>query len=359
MDNIMVAPFVCWWFLAVWPPGFEDKSESLRTFHLIYGNLVSKSSVCSAHARVQGAAGTDSSHPMVLAECPQRGSQDIRALDTLNPYTVPVPPPWHSVEPVGKYIIDVPSNTGLALRLNHYVLLYSATEMLAWICTAAGMETHSIPFLQYVPPVWRGCDPDKHPLNERPSVPDRVWEDPFSGLPPLPQNAPTVLGPSALDSLALPAKTTTEPKPKTKGKKNAKNVASSTTTTSTSTSTTTSTSTSKTTSKRTSKTTKKQKEKNAVLTSFGFTQAFSKVERTVAGLSTKFESLGIPKHSKQAPFTDAHVDRSIYLWPSYLFPELDDPALSYSEAFEHIDLQLVGLEYDARDTILDLKNCFL
>jgi hypothetical protein len=42
-----------------------------------------------------------------------------------------------------------------------------------------------------------------------------------------------------------------------------------------------------------------------------------------------------------------------------LFPQIDDSNLSEEEAFEKMGLELVGIEYDPRSLILDLKTCFL
>jgi hypothetical protein len=77
-------------------------------------------------------------------------------------------------------------------------------------------------------------------------------------------------------------------------------------------------------------------------------------DASVAGISTKIHSLGIEKKTKKRG-----IDRSLYLWPSYLFPILDDPSFTHAEAFAKLALQLIGTEYDARDIVLNLKKAFL
>jgi hypothetical protein len=83
---------------------------------------------------------------------------------------------------------------------------------------------------------------------------------------------------------------------------------------------------------------------------------------SVANISSKLASLGINKTTKKtekANLSDSDIDQSLYLWPSYLFPELDDPNKSDETALFDLGLELVGLEHDSRDIILDLKHCFL
>lgn len=97
---------------------------------------------------------------------------------------------------------------------------------------------------------------------------------------------------------------------------------------------------------------------NTRLHSFGFTTSTTKtpVPKTVVGISTKLESLGIKKPAKKVEnCTDKDIDHSLYLWPNYLFPELDEPGVSVAD----LGLELVGIEYDARDIIMDLKQCYI
>ncbi|KAJ7145315.1 hypothetical protein C8R43DRAFT_953393 [Mycena crocata] len=82
--------------------------------------------------------------------------------------------------------------------------------------------------------------------------------------------------------------------------------------------------------------------------------------QSVIGVSKKLESMGLKKvKTKVKDCTEKDIDHSLYLWPSHLFPVLDDPALSEAEAFAKMDLKLVGIEHDPCDIIMDLKGCYL
>ncbi|KAJ7438146.1 hypothetical protein FB451DRAFT_1416394 [Mycena latifolia] len=70
--------------------------------------------------------------------------------------------------------------------------------------------------------------------------------------------------------------------------------------------------------------------------------------------------MGIKKEKKKVEHcTEKDIDYSLYLWPSYLFPDLDSPDLPEADVFKNMDLELVGIEYDPRDIIMDLKGCYL
>ncbi|KAJ7148723.1 hypothetical protein C8R43DRAFT_952411 [Mycena crocata] len=58
-------------------------------------------------------------------------------------------------------------------------------------------------------------------------------------------------------------------------------------------------------------------------------------------------------------FTENNIDTSIFLWPSKLFPVLNAPDWDPDEAMEETGMELVGVEWDPRDMVLDLKSCFM
>ena len=102
---------------------------------------------------------------------------------------------------------------------------------------------------------------------------------------------------------------------------------------------------------------------NSHLDLFGFTSTPSPVapkKRSVAGISTKLASMGLKKPKKTpAACTEQDIDHSLYLWPNYLFPALDNATIPDNEAFANLGLELVGIEHDPRDLILDLKECYI
>ncbi|KAJ7455484.1 hypothetical protein FB451DRAFT_1516146 [Mycena latifolia] len=213
-----------------------------------------------------------------------------------------LPKPWYDEETAAGFIFDMPSNSGQVIRLN-----------------------------KYVPPTWRGPDPDRRLTEQRPPPNDREWEDQIEfPTPDVPmpclfhKKHGDVLGPVAPPTLAKLGSS----KIKTSRKK---------------------------------KTAAARPTKNGKLSSFGFTTESSPPKPSVAGISTKLESMGIKKTTptKLEDCTDKDIDRSLYLWPSYILSELDKPGVSELEAFSNLDLELVGVEYDARDIILDLKGCYL
>ncbi|KAJ7107135.1 hypothetical protein C8R44DRAFT_885796 [Mycena epipterygia] len=224
-----------------------------------------------------------------------------------------LPTAWFKEPTVGNLQYDLPSTSQLVVKLN-----------------------------RYMPPTWRGPDPDRRFTTNRPPPKDNEWEDPI----PLPQsavdpnNSPRslwhpehgdVLGSVAPPSLANPGISKVKKRRGKKALAKERDVAS-----------------------------------NQRLTNFfTFTPganpgAKRAIPRTVAGVSTKLDSMGVKKAKKTVEqCTESDIDHSLYLWPSYLFPDLDDLELPQAAIFDKLDLELVGLEYDPRDIILDLKQCYL
>ncbi|KAJ6467540.1 hypothetical protein C8R47DRAFT_813889 [Mycena vitilis] len=219
--------------------------------------------------------------------------------------TIPedLPLPWFNKPNAGGLLHDTPSQSRLVCRLN---------------C--------------YMPPTWRGADPDRRFTKDRPPIRDNAWTDPI----PIPRHITlstveygSALGQNAPAALANPGSS----KVKTSRSKVV--------------------------------TPKKAHAQNSKLTGFGFTstrqpkQQVDPLSTSVAGISSKLDSLGIKKIKKPvAQCTDRDIDHSLYLWPSYLFPALDDPT-SADDFFSTLGLELVGLEHDPRDIVLDLKQCYL
>ncbi|KAJ7071759.1 hypothetical protein B0H15DRAFT_807003 [Mycena belliarum] len=77
---------------------------------------------------------------------------------------------------------------------------------------------------------------------------------------------------------------------------------------------------------------------------------------SVAGISRKMADFGVPRW--KAP-DSGNVDWSKYLWPSHLFPVLNDPEWDPVEAAEETEMEFIGVEWDPRDLILNMKTCFL
>ncbi|KAJ7137645.1 hypothetical protein C8R46DRAFT_1047515 [Mycena filopes] len=71
------------------------------------------------------------------------------------------------------------------------------------------------------------------------------------------------------------------------------------------------------------------------------------------GTSPKLAKFGVP----EVLLND--IDTSRYLWPSALFPILNDESCKPIDAMKKTGMEWVGLEYDPRDIILDLKTCYL
>ncbi|KAJ7022413.1 hypothetical protein C8F04DRAFT_1272653 [Mycena alexandri] len=76
----------------------------------------------------------------------------------------------------------------------------------------------------------------------------------------------------------------------------------------------------------------------------------------MAGISSQLAKFGVAK-KKDLKSTD--IDTSRYLWPSYLFPILNDESWSGIDAMEETGMEWIGVEFDARDLILNLKSCYL
>ncbi|KAF8186518.1 hypothetical protein K438DRAFT_1765291 [Mycena galopus ATCC 62051] len=85
--------------------------------------------------------------------------------------------------------------------------------------------------------------------------------------------------------------------------------------------------------------------------------------QSVAGASSHLEGLGVTSTHKRPKkpelCTDRDIDHSLYLWPCYLFPGLDDPAVAPDVAFLRLGLELLSVEYDPRSIILYLKKCYI
>ncbi|KAJ7238791.1 hypothetical protein B0H12DRAFT_1075217 [Mycena haematopus] len=92
------------------------------------------------------------------------------------------------------------------------------------------------------------------------------------------------------------------------------------------------------------------------LSSFSFT-SLSRLP-TDAGLSSKLTGFGLSK-SGSKKMDEPLVDYSRYLWPSHLFPVLNDESVDVPDAMDKTGMALVGVEYDSRDLVLNLKSCFL
>ncbi|KAJ7037546.1 hypothetical protein C8F04DRAFT_1180584 [Mycena alexandri] len=78
--------------------------------------------------------------------------------------------------------------------------------------------------------------------------------------------------------------------------------------------------------------------------------------QTMAGVSTQLAKFGVPK---KKTLTEEEIDTSRYLWPSNLFPILNDDSWNRVEAMQETGMEWIGVEYDPRDLILDLKSCYL
>ncbi|KAJ7118459.1 hypothetical protein C8R43DRAFT_1241943 [Mycena crocata] len=292
-----------------------------------------------------------------------------------------VPTAWHSTEPVGPFEYDKPHNTGLVYRLT-----------------------------RYSPQTWRGADPDRRPVNERPGPSDKAWED-DTGFP-LPDDSSLfggVLAEVAPPAFVLPGSTKkprknakrkrdeteeevrqAEPAPKKRksskaapaanANSNGKGKAAPTKITTFYSPTPPSVSSRRAPKARTSHqspegSTSKSTASTSTsgvpgLTVFGFTRrpptqcsavTPSFTPRSLAGISTKMEQMGVrkPKKSAAANLTADDIDCSQYLRPSYLYPCLDDEEVDDDDAVAKTGMELMGTVYDARDIILDLKTCFL
>ncbi|KAJ7225313.1 hypothetical protein GGX14DRAFT_386232 [Mycena pura] len=209
---------------------------------------------------------------------------------------LPMPEPWFKQPNVDGFKPDTPSNSGLVSRLN-----------------------------KYMPPTWRGKDPDRRLTEQRPPPKDDEWDDPLEGSSGMDKFE--ALTPTAPSRLANPGSSKIK---KSKSKRNRDKVSQS----------------------------------NTKLTSHGFSATKASLDlnpKSVAGVSTKLESMGVKKTAKRKPeqCTDKDIDHSLYLWPNYLFPELDKAGVAETDVFANLDLELIGTEYDARDIILDLKACYL
>ncbi|KAF8152707.1 hypothetical protein K438DRAFT_1778446 [Mycena galopus ATCC 62051] len=251
---------------------------------------------------------------------------------------------------------------------------------------------------RYVPPTWRGKNPDKRKAEDIPPAPDYAWEDPIplpTGIKQIYPSPPElhhsvhsdVFGPVAPVSLAASPQPQQESKAKGKGKakeddgdkddgsksgkKRKKKKGGSGET------------------KETNKEKKKKPEglPNSSLLTFGFIS--DKIARmdssnsqdnssdhilpalpppqlqpeilkrrySAAGVSTHLADLGLLGTSPDANINA--IDYSSYFWPRHLFPELDDLAIPIEQAISKLGLFLIGIEYDPRTIILNLKQCYI
>lgn len=209
-----------------------------------------------------------------------------------------------------------------------------------------------------MPPIFRGKDPDRRSV--KPPLPDRAWEDPIA-LPgdipesvyhPIHGNVYSAVAPASLaNPLPLPKEPKAPAKPSKPGKAPAKPAKPAKAPAKTAKATTKS---------KAAKSKSDMSDNTRLTTFFPSLKApkprIPRVPGSVQGISSHLESLGIPKF----PDLDENdIDHSHYLLPRYLFPQIDDSNLSEEEAFEKMGLELVGIEYDPRSLILDLKTCFL
>ncbi|KAF8192357.1 hypothetical protein K438DRAFT_1935136 [Mycena galopus ATCC 62051] len=182
---------------------------------------------------------------------------------------------------------------------------------------------------RYMPETWRGINPDRR-RGALPPPCDRAWEDPIPGRTDSRCNLFHALAPVASGTLAL-----TGPDKKVKESKKAAK-------------------------KRVELTT------NSRLTSFfsnvPAATSGSKVQLqcSMAGVSSHLEKLGVKKLAKKPEdCTDKDIDHSLYLYPRYLFPSLDDFNIPEERVFNDLGLELMNIEYDPRSLILYLKACYL
>ncbi|KAJ7712019.1 hypothetical protein B0H14DRAFT_2645515 [Mycena olivaceomarginata] len=161
-------------------------------------------------------------------------------------------------------------------------------------------------------PTWRGNDPDRRYTADMPPLPDKAWDDPIP-IPSTVKIYPSQVPPTAPVLLANP--------PLTPVKKSRSKAA-------------------------------QAKEKD-----------LRKPCQSVVGISSHLKSLGVKspdkkpedkKPEKPEECTDADVDHSLYLWPRYLFPSLDN-----QDDISTLGIELVGFEHDPRSIVLDLKKCYL
>ncbi|KAK7025711.1 hypothetical protein R3P38DRAFT_3269397 [Favolaschia claudopus] len=255
-----------------------------------------------------------------------------------------VPLPWYKEPTAGNLEYDVPSSSQLAVRLT-----------------------------RYMPPSWRGIEPDRRYTANIPTPPDKAWEDPIpaSAQHPLPSSTKPstlhhsihgdVLGPVAPKSLAAPLPARVK----------VKKVKASDTTAAASNTTVAPLSPPP----KPRPTPKKPKAKdakpktNALLTSFGFTVAPNTSDppdppdprkSSVAGVSSHLATFGVAEpHVAIEDCTEKDIDHSLYLRPRHLFPELDDSALDDETAFDRTGLQLKGILYDPRSIVLDMTESYL
>ncbi|KAK6966681.1 hypothetical protein R3P38DRAFT_3244224 [Favolaschia claudopus] len=189
-----------------------------------------------------------------------------------------------------------------------------------------------------MPPTWRGADPDRRPVAERPKAGDRAWDEPLRYPVPTQSNEP---GFDVLGSVPLPG---LEPTPPTRVRKDRVKKAEGETTTA------------------------KKKKGRTVSSNHRVTDFFtnstaasqsasSTTAESMNGISSKLASLGgmqVPKKDENEKYTERDIDHALYLWPEYLLPDLKSKS-----SLTGVGLELVGLEHDNRDIVLDLKHCFL
>ncbi|KAJ7645769.1 hypothetical protein B0H17DRAFT_1148312 [Mycena rosella] len=106
------------------------------------------------------------------------------------------------------------------------------------------------------------------------------------------------------------------------------------------------------------------------LAKFNFTISQSAAAKSVAGVSKKLADMGIPKAKlgKNHVWTEEDIDTSTYLFPSHLFPILNDSMAKMVltdlqwdpvDAMRETGMEWIGVEGDPRDLVLNLKTCYL
>ncbi|KAJ7697046.1 hypothetical protein B0H17DRAFT_1130683 [Mycena rosella] len=84
-------------------------------------------------------------------------------------------------------------------------------------------------------------------------------------------------------------------------------------------------------------------------------------EKNVAGVSKKLADFGVMRNEmeKGHVLTDEDVGTSVFMWPSPLFPVLNDANWDPSEAMDETGMELISVDFDPRDFVLNLKTSFL
>ncbi|KAJ7702630.1 hypothetical protein B0H16DRAFT_1831857 [Mycena metata] len=88
------------------------------------------------------------------------------------------------------------------------------------------------------------------------------------------------------------------------------------------------------------------------LTNFAFT---STKPAPPTGVSSRLTTFGVPEKKLNEPT----VDNSRYLWPSHIFPVLNDPMVQPEDAIEQTAMELTDVDFDPRDIVLNFGSCYL